>query len=839
MPSSILLIQLCDTHIADSANPVLGRVDQIVAAARAERLEISDCYVVVPGDIAYSGRKSEYDLATEFFNALLSAISVQFPNVTPQIVFSAGNHDCDLTTASDIRAAGLKKEQIPGLKIEGGFVREFLAVQNAFRDFVAGFGQFAKDESTRLHGRVTFTTSSDRVVAFTCINSAWMSTNPEGNALLFPNQLHTRPEGRNADPEVTLIHHPIGWFEPDNGTCLRESIERGADIVLLGHEHRHESFNKSNSQLNLEYVAGQAMYDPRTPNNGFNLVLVDPAAHEYSVATFVWRDSKFVFLARESRTFLRNKALSAQGFTNNNGFLDSLTNIGTGFTHAHKHLRLSDVYVFPNLFHREYQRNLDDRNVSPRRVKFRSVPEFVLAEPKLFVLGADRSGKTAFAKTIYRLMQTEKEVIPVLLDGAELADPNKVHSVIDQAYISQYSVSSAEAFRQLPPDRVCLIIDDLHKSMLSTSGRIAVLQKMEQRANRIVMLASDTFDIDKVLKGTFKPVYWDFRQYVIEDLNRVQRGLLIEKWVTLGRTAWESEDTLNREIKTKEEAINTLLGKQLLPSHPIIVLAFLQTLESMRNPSTINGSYGELYESLITKKLASVSRQGTDVGILYTIISWLAYFLYLNESEILTTEDVEGILDSYFAESDIRRSADVIIPQLISAEIIVGNGSSFRFVYKYYFHYFAARYFRDRVDDGADGPALRAQLRFMADRVYFEDYSNIIIFYLYLVKDVEVIKQILVNAKDIYKSFEPSSLEGQEVQRMNRLSTNAIQPITLAVDDIECNREALRQAMDEVEEQAKHSDSGKKLVYAEDLDDVIKLNIGFKTTAVQNTVGSR
>ena len=96
MPSSILLIHLCDIHIRDSANPALGRVDQIVAAARAERLEISDCYVLVPGDIAYSGRRSEYDLATEFFKSLLSAISVEFPNVIPQIVFSAGNHDCDL-----------------------------------------------------------------------------------------------------------------------------------------------------------------------------------------------------------------------------------------------------------------------------------------------------------------------------------------------------------------------------------------------------------------------------------------------------------------------------------------------------------------------------------------------------------------------------------------------------------------------------------------------------------------------------------------------------------------------------------------------------------------------
>jgi metallophosphoesterase superfamily enzyme len=111
----ILLVHISDIHIRDAENPILQRVDQIVAALRARRLSPSACIVVAPGDIAFSGNEMEYQMAEAFFRELLSRLEQEYPGVKPDIVFVPGNHDCDMSRASDIRKASPNYEMLPTL----------------------------------------------------------------------------------------------------------------------------------------------------------------------------------------------------------------------------------------------------------------------------------------------------------------------------------------------------------------------------------------------------------------------------------------------------------------------------------------------------------------------------------------------------------------------------------------------------------------------------------------------------------------------------------------------------------------------------------------------------
>ena len=303
---------------------------------------------------------------------------------------------------------------------------------------------------------------------------------------------------------------------------------------------------------------------------------------------------------------------------------------------------------------------------------------------------------------------------------------------------------------------------------------------------------------------------------------------ILEKWVSLGRPAWDTEDSFSREVAGKEHTINTILGRQLLPAHPIVVLALLQTMESVRNPGTVNGSYGELYEALMTGKLASVSKRPSDVGIMYAIISRLAYRLYDNAITSVSNDEIEAVCDEFFAGYDIRRAAQSVIDELLKAGILKEVGGSFTFFYQYYYHFFVARYFRDTIGDPIRMSILKERLVHMADRVYYEILQNIIVFYLYLTKDTGVIDHILNNASAIYVEREPCSLDG-DVYGLNVLA-NAPEPIQLQSEDTEKNRETLRENLDNLEEQAiAPNESGEKLVYDDALSDIIKLNIAFKT----------
>ncbi len=102
----IIIVHVGDMHIRNADDQVLMRVDQIVAAIRAQRLTPSACFVLVPGDIAFSGKPEEYKLAEGFFRELLARLEQEYPGIEVSIAFVPGNHDCDLDSASDIRKAG-------------------------------------------------------------------------------------------------------------------------------------------------------------------------------------------------------------------------------------------------------------------------------------------------------------------------------------------------------------------------------------------------------------------------------------------------------------------------------------------------------------------------------------------------------------------------------------------------------------------------------------------------------------------------------------------------------------------------------------------------------------
>jgi metallophosphoesterase superfamily enzyme len=117
------------------------QADQIVAAIRALRLNPSACLVIVPGDVAFSGKAEEYRLAQQFFRELLTRLEQEYPGIKPEIAFVPGNHDCNMKLASDIRNAGQIHSVLEKVDINGAFVREYLAVQEPFFEFTKAFGQ--------------------------------------------------------------------------------------------------------------------------------------------------------------------------------------------------------------------------------------------------------------------------------------------------------------------------------------------------------------------------------------------------------------------------------------------------------------------------------------------------------------------------------------------------------------------------------------------------------------------------------------------------------------------------------------------------------------------------
>ena len=70
----ILLLHLSDIHFKTRTDTVLSQVQSIAATAILRIHSAATVFVVVSGDIAYSGSREQYEIASAFFRDLHSAL---------------------------------------------------------------------------------------------------------------------------------------------------------------------------------------------------------------------------------------------------------------------------------------------------------------------------------------------------------------------------------------------------------------------------------------------------------------------------------------------------------------------------------------------------------------------------------------------------------------------------------------------------------------------------------------------------------------------------------------------------------------------------------------------
>jgi len=200
-----------------------------------------------------------------------------------------------------------------------------------------------------------------------------------------------------------------------------------------------------------------------------------------------------------------------------------------------------------------------------------------------------------------------------------------------RSFADQYSPQMLEPYEQLSRDKKVLIVDDWHKTKLNQEGQTQAIKHLQGLFGQIVMFVDDIYPIE-VFTGKDDP-FLDFGNYEIREFGHVLRGELIERWHSLGREHTLQPAELAHEVSQAEKIVQTLLGKNLLPSYPVIVLTILQACEAARNATLPSGSYGYLYEVLITSALDKVSKNFADVDASITFISRLAFICFKESSK--------------------------------------------------------------------------------------------------------------------------------------------------------------------------------------------------------------
>lgn len=834
----VIILHLSDIHFKEDDTNLEDRIPSIVNALTQLDTEANNCVIAVSGDIAFSGKEVEYSLATAFVSNLRSQLETSGRFSVKGIVLVPGNHDCDFDLDLSIRTPILEElpTNISNLAEGNKLSEELLSVSKAFFDFQNGLsdaeikGPWISRSETMQIGEFTLT--------FLCHNTALSSQLDERQGQLrFPLGLakNVGPENSQTSFILTLMHHPYNWFEAENAKALKDHVRSSSDLVLTGHEHEEDAYTTvSLSGEHISYIEGAPFNDHSTQRSGFIAIVVDLERKQQKISFFEWADPHFTCSkSSEWKAFIRNEAIPGR-FNINDNFRTYIEDIGTGFTHPNlrRSLKLDDVYIFPDIKVFDPKKKLERKTLPA--IKFSNgVPDYILTKKRVLILGGEKSGKSSIAKQLFARILKQGDLAPILVSGDKIrsVQESKFSALIKKTFSAQYSLSKYEEFKNLPPGKKALIIDDWERTRLNRMGQTKFIKLAEGLFETILVIASDLYHLEEITETSLdQNPFAHFTVTEIRPFGFTLRGRLIEKWYTLGKEDTIQTEVLEHSVRHAEKTVLTLLCKNILPSYPVVILSVLHMLDVKGGEDANTGLYGQLYEALITTALANATGNSTSIDTLYTFISLLAYELWKKEKSSLTRAEFSAIAAAYFKLYRIRLSEVDILKELEEAQILSSIDNHYRFRYKYCFYYFVAKYYQGSLQNPETCEATKAELLLMADRLYFKDHTHILMFVVFLTKNHDLIERIMRNGNQVYGNEEPCNFE-EHVTFINKLFKESSK-LQLPPGDPKDHREEHRRRLDEESEEEEDTDSDnkrdKEIYYDDSLDEIIKLNISFK-----------
>lgn len=861
----ILLIQLSDMHLKAESNIVLSRIETLKNAVQSVDGQVAAYFVLMTGDVAYSGATEEYALAHRFFDELRAGLLAIRPSIRVEEVFIPGNHDCVLKPDSPVRTALLgvisQKEDEAPYRPDDSIIVECLKVQDNFFEFRSQRQEKSGNLEPPLAGvarlfyRHIFDLEDEQnkhyQLRFDCYNSAWMSqVHEQPGQLLVPLGLAGDEPVSEADVTGSLVHHPYGWLNPNNARAFRKEIEAVSDIVMTGHEHVSEQYQKRPLEGGVsEYFEGAVLQEGEQPQSGFNVLLLDLEKRERKIVLFEWEEGMYQPL-RESEWQPFDRALkhNATRLENTREFASYLHDVGANFTHPSKpKLALEDVFVYPDFDERTYLREGSREMLLSTNVGGKML-DYVVKHPHVLFAGADLCGRTSLAKRLYVELQ-EKGFVPLLLDGKKFDSPKiqAFERLCKEAIRDQYGAEAVVRFSQVEPKHKVLVVDNFHSSKLNVRGQNSIAQLFEAVAEHVIVFVNDVWEFWDLARDEQEcATLLKFKHCELREFGSQGRGRLIEKWFDLGREfTLDARDVVHR-VKEAEHLVSILLGKSLLPAYPLFILTILQQYETHSNLDTASGSYGYYYEVLITTSLHNRSKN-IPLDMLYPLLSRFAYRMFEKRQKSLTSDELEEVAHEYRNLYHVSFSSEEMRRVLEEAHMLhLNSDGHYAFPYKYIGYYFVARYIRDHLHTQEHEASLRTKIEEMTSKLYVQDYANIVIFLVYLTKDEKTITDIMQKAKGLFEECMPCDMT-TSVSFINGLSGRPL-PMQIPEGSEKEHRDQHRAASDEMKRtMQEHTPDGEvDLVETEDSeasvyeekewDDFLKFNVAVKTLQIMGQI---
>lgn len=802
------ILNFSDIHMSEKFdNSVLIKVNQISSALKNRLCLIDKLIILVSGDTAFAGKSEEYDIAFEFFEDLIDKL-----NVEKQIIdylFIPGNHDCLFVDEKKSTREALINSIDENVEIDDDRLEQIIVQKdyNEFKDLMELDNINTNIiNQNKFYENVIYSIDSQTTLTFHLFNTAWISKrNEEAGQMYFPKEvLESLAKSQDSFINISVLHHPTHWCEPNNKRVFEEKLQEISDIIITGHEHANNNGSKKDTYGETIFLEGCVLQETFKPDKSeFNYIEIDTEESDLKLNQFDYNCKKKMYYPREQKYNLSTmKRQIIQGsrdqFLLNDEFLDFYNNLGAPIDHPDKgRLFLNDIYVYPDLSE-ILTEEIENKEEDSKEILER------MEESKKFIYifqGDKEFGKSSLLKNIAWKSHKEK-IAPLYIDAGILGkkDLGKIDKVIKTKVREQFEGDIYEEFVQLDKNQKIVLIDDWNLVNLNKDGKNRLLMELCVYFDKVVLSSQNTTmdikDTLSIIDGQDREV----RVFNIKKFGYKKRAKLVEQWLNLSNIydIEESEDYVLR-FDGYIKSLNEIVGKNYIPQVPLYLLIILQSMDSGKNSvdfdKQTNGYY---YELLIKQLIYDIELGSDDIGILNNYLNHLAYYIFKSKKNEIDYREFKQFYEDFILHFKIdgrHFRFERTLDKLEKANIIKSRENGYFFQYKYVMYYFVAQYISENVNSkkkNMNKKDTKEDIVYLIENINVDLNSNILIFLIHLSKEEIIFDEVIEQSEKILANESLMDINGDLNNLIEKLPTMVIDSKATAME----NREVMYKAKD-------------------------------------------
>lgn len=769
MKKDIVIIHLSDIHIKNEQDLICKKSKKIAQQIFSKLHKAKAVFILITGDITFSGQENEFSIAIEFIENISKAIKESY-DCEVYIQTAPGNHDCDFRNEEVLKNEKIREISIGhilknGEKIDEAMLEVCVLPLRNYEDFYSKITDLStQTQSSKILKRHSYHIE-DITISIDSLYIPWCSKIKEEQAGLgWPFSLNKKID--HVDYHISLLHHPLNWLKQTDYQSLRDQLKNGSDIILSGHEHQGISGrDESNKFGQVVYSESAALQEnSRNHSSQFSSIrictesnIIEIIDHEYNQKNdyYVEKNKKEYSLnKKESQPFAIKKA--------NPTFISMMQDPGGPFKKkTGERIALSEIYVPHTLI--EHTKEGSKNQITSDRLS-----NIEYCKGGMILLNQEKYGGTSLIRNLYiKLLETKS--FPIYIEGSQIKNHSEsdIDKLIEKSILEVFGTEGYEVFKRTASSSQILLVNDFDKIQVKPKEKIVdVLNIIKNRFPNFILLTSDLFDLKYTESTQIQNSLSDIRRFQIVPFKRKQRRALIEKWISIAFSGDHlDENDLLAKIDRAQTVIETITSKGIVPSLPFYVVGFLQGIEAFEEGGYLDSGLGDYYQQLIYTGLESTGQPRKEFTPIIEFCCALTWHLVKNKKKKITKEEYSKFCELYTKEN-IDVDPDSSIKTLSEASILVNDGGIIYFKYPYMFYYLKARFMSQR----SEGDLIKSHLEECFNNLHLRGFANTVLFCAHFFSKNEFYLQKLTDTlRSKFQACEPITFSKGDVNIVSEI----------------------------------------------------------------------